>query len=223
MDFIKILDESIQEYSDDKPRHYIGASSVGHECMRHLYYGYHNLKGSDWSSKQKRTFEIGHRLESMVMDYIEQAGFKVIRPENDSPGIYCEDIENKFFRGHLDGILHLTDTHQVILEIKTASKDEYKKFINDGLLSWKPGYYSQLQSYMGMTGLKRSLIVVICKDNAEWQCEWVDYDDIHFNELRAKAKMIIEADSIPDRINQNPCFYKCQMCRYKDICHEKQN
>ena len=219
MDFIKLIDSAIEQSPPDAHRGYIGASSIGNKCLRSIYYGFVNTPTKPYSAKQQRTFEIGKRLEGMIIDYIELAGFRVQRPEPGQYGIPCNDDEIELFSGNMDGLLYLTESHVVVLEIKTAKASEYKKFVETGVKAWKPTYYAQLQSYMGMKKLNRALIVVLCKDNSDWHCEWVEYDDIVYHELRAKAQMVIDSVEPPPKINQNPCWYECQMCKYKEICH----
>lgn len=219
MDLIKIIDTAIINQPPDPIRPYIGASSIGNDCKRAIWYSYHNIACAPYTAKQKRTFEIGKRLEDMVLDYIELAGFKLVRGKPGTPGIPCQDEELEFFSGHMDGLLYLSDTHIVALELKTAKESEFKKFVNDGVKAWKPSYYAQVQSYMGMKKLQHAVIFVICKNTSAWHCEWIEYDDIFFHELRIKAAMIAETIEPPDKINNNPCYYICQMCKYKEHCH----
>ena len=220
MDLVKIIDEAILNQAPDEHRRYIGASSIGNDCGRSIWLSYNGVKGKPWTAKQRRTLEIGKRLEDMMLDYIELAGFKITRPEKGSNGIPCQDDEVPIFRGNMDGLLHLTDTHVVVLEIKTAKASEYKKFVDVGLKSWKPTYYAQLQSYMGMKKLKNAVIFVLNKDSSEWHCEWVEYDDIYFHELRVKALAISTVDDEPKKINENASYWICQMCKFKDVCHK---
>ena len=220
MDFIKIIDDAIAIIPDEEPRRYIGASGIGHDCSRKIWNDYNCIAGKPITPKLRRTFDTGKRLEDMMLDYIELAGFKVIRPEPRSKGIPCNDEEFPLFQGHCDGLLYLTETNVVVLELKTANNSEYKKFVDVGVKAWKPVYYAQVMSYMGMRRLKNSVIIVLNKDNSDWHCEWVEYDDIVYSELRVKAWTIASAAEAPEKINNNPSWYMCQMCKYKEVCHK---
>ena len=220
MDLVKIINEAIEKQPPDESRRYIGASGIGGDCARSIWYSYNGIEGKPWTARQKRTFEIGKRLEDMMLDYIELAGFKIDRPAKGTAGIPCIDEDFELFRGNMDGLLYLTDSHVVVLELKTAKESEYKKFVENGVKSWKPTYYAQLQSYMGMKKLKHAVIFVICKNTSEWHCEWIEYDDIVFHELRVKAMEIASADEPPEKINSNPCYWICQSCKFKDNCHK---
>src|SRR5580698_6946628 len=109
MDLIKIIDDEISKIPDEEHRNYIGASSIGKDCKRAIWYSYKGIKGIPIPPKLRRTFEIGKRLEDMILDYIELAGFKIIRPAKGSKGIPCQDEELEFFKGHMDGLLYMTD------------------------------------------------------------------------------------------------------------------
>lgn len=219
MNLIKTLDESIVNQSPVEFRNYIGASSIGHPCDRSLWLSYQGVQGLPFTAKQRRTFETGHRLEGMVVDYIEQAGFRVQRPGDNEAGIPCHDSEVSCFRGNMDGVIYISGI-PFVLEIKTAKASEYKKFVDKGVMAWKPNYYAQSQSYMGMSGIGQAVIIVLNKDTSDWHSEYVYYDDIFYGELRAKAASISAREDMPDKIKADPSYYVCQMCKYKDFCHK---
>ena len=220
MDFIKIIDDAIANLPEEERRPYIGASGIGNPCGRKIWNDYKGIQGKPITPRTKRIFLTGHILENMVMDYIESAGFKVVRPEPGSKGIPVHDPDFPLFCGHMDGLLYLTDTQVVVLEIKSANNAEFKKFVENGLKSWKVTYFSQVMSYMGMEKIKRALVVVLNKDTSDWACEWVDYDDIMYTELKVRAIGIAESVEPPDKINSNATWWQCQMCRYKEVCHK---
>jgi hypothetical protein len=57
------------------------------------------------------------------------------------------------------------------------------------------------------------------KDNCEWNCEWVEYDEIVYEELKVRAITIAKQESPPKKINANSTFWLCQMCKFKQHCH----
>ena len=217
--FIKTLDAAIEALHTDEHRPYIGASSIGNPCSRAIWYGYKGHQGKPFEAKLLRTFEIGKRLEGMIINFILKAGFTVEMPTESNNWLACEDKDYTVFRGHMDGILYLNENQPVVLEIKTAKQEEYKKFVEHGLKQWKPVYHAQCQSYMGMDGLKYTIFIVLNKNTSEWHAELITFDEIHYDELRAKSRMIAESEDPPERINKNPCYWVCQMCPYKEPCH----
>jgi hypothetical protein len=204
----------------DTPRDYVGASSIGNHCERKVWYQY---KGVSYQcpSTLKITFEIGRRLEAMIIDYLSLSNIKIIRPTSENP-LFCFDKDLPSFSGHMDALIELSDGRRAILEIKTAKASSYAKFANPikgGVKNWNPQYYSQIQSYMGMTGIHDAVFFVINKDSSECQEEWVKFNSLFYDELKVKATRIIDSVEEPERINKNPIFYLCQMCGYKEKCH----
>ncbi len=219
MDLIKIIDEAIITKIPKEECSYIGASSIGEDCLRKLWYRFNNIPGAEFTAKQLRIFDIGKKLEEMVKDYMELAGFKLIRPNKENNFLFCQDETYPIFQGHSDALLHINDTNISVLEIKTANHNEYKKFVDLGVKAWEQTYYYQMIAYMGMFKLKNAVIIVINKDDSSWSAEWVEYDDIVYCELKTKASLISTMEKEPSRINDNPCYWVCQMCKYKITCH----
>ncbi len=206
----KLIDKIV--YEDDAPRDYIGASNIGSDCLRQIWYEYTNAPSTKVSNKTRRTWEIGRRLEDFVIDLLKLAGieFKDYQVE-------LRDPVRDYFRGHFDGLMVSPES---ILEIKTAKDASFKIFVKDGCKKWSPRYYAQVQAYMGMSGIHSAYILVLNKDNSEIHDEHVDFDAHFYITLVEKARLIHEAEIPPPRINGSPLFYQCKMCRFRETCHE---
>ena len=61
---------------DEAPRDYIGASSIGSDCLRQIWYQFKGIKSENISNKLARTWNIGKKIEGLVLDYLESAGLK---------------------------------------------------------------------------------------------------------------------------------------------------
>lgn len=198
---------------DDAPRNYVGASSIGHPCERKIWY---ELKGKpkEYTSEQLRTFEIGKRLESMILDDVEKSGIPVSRDHNQYMDSYVPRL-----CGTPDAIIFFEESGHAILEIKTAKDSSFRTFQKKGLKLWNEAYYAQIQTYMGLTGLNEAFIIALNKDTSELHDEHVLFDEIFFEGIRAKAKKIIESENEPDKLSDSPMFYMCKMCSFKKTCH----
>jgi len=213
MDLSAIITKTIAESPLDAKRHYIGASSIGNKCDRAIWYGFKGAESSKPSPSLKTTFDIGKRLEGMLLDYMEQAGLHIVR---DKP---LRDASFPLFQGHCDAILLSKAEPIAIVDIKTANTASFSSFKSKGLIAWRESYYAQLQAYMGMAGYSRGVLLAIDKNTSELHHEWVTYDDIYYHELREKARKIAMATEAPEKINKNPIFFVCNMCSYRKICH----
>ena len=218
MDLSALILTAIEKRANDPHRRYIGASSIGQPCARAIWYGYHGAPSTDFSPTIRATFDVGKKLEELMLDYVELAGLEIVRPHVLNHWLFCGDKEVPVFQGHADALLAMPDGSKAILEIKTAKNSRFQGFKKNGLKEWAPGYYSQLQAYMGMRGLQKSVLLAINKDTSELHHEWIEFDSYHYNELRAKAHMISTADEPPDRINKSPLYHVCARCNYKDTC-----
>jgi hypothetical protein len=197
----------------DERRAYIGASLIGDECSRKIWYEYKGFEGEPNSLILQRTFAIGKRLEGLVIDLIKGAGFHVQSTEGLGS---CVDAELPFFKGTYDALLLKP---RAIIEIKTAKDSSFKIFIKKGLKKWYPRYYSQLQAYMGMAEIYEGFVVVINKDTSEMMDERIGFDEEHYLGLRAKARLIAEAQIPPPKISSSPLWFQCKLCKFNKICH----
>jgi hypothetical protein len=210
----KLLDS--QTIPPEEPRNYIGASSIGSACMRQIWYGYNGYEGEPISPRLARTFEIGKRLEGMVLDYLENAGVDVLMEY----GTVVDD-ELPYFRGNLDAVAwdYTNNSPRYIIEVKTAKDSSFKQFVKHGLRKWSPQYFAQVQAYMGMSWVYESYLICLNKDTSELHDEHVTFQPQYYDGLRLKAEMIHKTKKAPPRVNDSPVFYLCKMCRYRSECH----
>lgn len=220
---IDYINAGIQLAEQDPRRDYLGASSIGYPCSRKIWYGY-RMERTPPEPRLALIFDTGKRLEDMVLDYLEIAaanieGFELIRASEDNNWLHTASREVPQFQGHYDAKIIIAGSLAIILEIKTAKDAEFNNFKKKGLTTWRPEYYAQIQSYMGMENIPNGVELVINKDNQQIHEEWLQFDAIYYAELEERARGIIEATEPPERINKNPTFYLCQSCSYKRECH----
>lgn len=207
--------EKIQSRDDRKTRDYIGASGIGAECLRQIWYEYKGTQAEAVPTKIRRTWAIGRHLEGLILDWLTEAGIKIQRTWAD-----LESEGMPFFKGHVDSVWIKNDKAFAIIEIKTAKDASFNIFVKKGLRMWNPQYYAQIQSYMGMSGIHKAYILVLNKDNSEISDELVTFDEVFYQSLRNKALMISNAHVAPPKINGSPLWYQCKMCKFNKVCHK---
>jgi hypothetical protein len=205
------------EHTEEAPRYYIGASIIGSDCLRQIWYESTGQLSSGVPNRTRRTWKVGSILEHYVVGLLEEAGLKIERPNEQNNYWSVCDKTHTYFQGHFDGVLV---EKKAILEIKTAKDSSFKIFIKSGCKKWNPKYYAQIQSYMGMSGMNLAYIVVFNKDTSEIFDECISFDPDFYQELKDKAKMIYSAISPPPRINGSPIWYQCKTCKFNKVCHE---
>lgn len=216
MDILNIIKKG-EELLVQEERDYLGASMIGSACSRYIWYEYNGFKG-EREPRMRMILEVGKSLEHTIIDVLRRGGMQIATWE-----LHCKDHEVPEFQGHLDGIIYKNEDPWAILDIKTCKHSEFTKFEREGLKRWKPVYHSQMTAYMGMTGIHKSFLLAMDKDNCEFHCEEVIYDPIHYEELKIKARDIVAAVEPPERINRNPMYFVCYLCPHKKLCHEPQN
>lgn len=213
------LIEKHQERIEDDTRDYIGASSIGSECLRQIWYQFKGVRSEGVPPRIRRTWAIGKHLEGLILDWLDSSGITIERLWGDLKSQKVPD-----FRGHLDSVWvnrgKYLQVPKAIIEIKTAKDASFKMFVKKGAKVWNPQYYAQVQSYMGMSNIYSTYILVLNKDNSEISDELVLFDEDCYKQLEEKALMIANAVVMPPRVNDSPLFYKCKMCQYNKVCHK---
>ena len=208
------LIESAQERIEDDVRDYIGASSIGSDCLRQIWYQFKGIKAEKVPTKFRRTWDIGKRLEGLILDWLENAGVKIERVN-----VKLNSKNIPAFQGHIDALAFIDDKSS-ILEVKTAKDASFKIFVKKGAKIWNFQYYAQIQSYMGMSGIFSAYILVLNKDNSDISDELVTFDEDFYNRLEDKAQMIYGANIEPPKINGSPLWFQCKMCKFNKVCHK---
>ena len=193
-------------------REYIGASSIGHPCMRKVWYDFHMPdKKEKTEARTQRIFWLGHKVEELVIELFKQAKIKVLRP---SVTFYDESFP--YIQGHIDGLL---PDHNMVLEIKSCKHSSFNIFKKKGLKDWFPAYYPQVQCYMKWTQMPKAYVLAFNKDNAELHSEIVKFDAKEYEYILNKAKSIYNSRTEPPRLSNNPAWFQCKNCEFHNYCH----
>lgn len=74
---IDINNYCVRTYRSDKPRTHLGASLIGKECRRELWYGFRWVKKEEFDGRMYRLFQRGHLEEARFIEYLMGIGCKV--------------------------------------------------------------------------------------------------------------------------------------------------
>lgn len=192
-------------------RDYIGASQIGHECSRKIWYEYHSEE-SLFPDKTKMTFEIGHAIEKVILGLLAKSDVEIVNNSD------IQRMELESLGGTPDAIIK-KEGRFYILDIKTANDSSFNTFVKKGLKEWSMQYYYQLTAYMGLFGIGQAILFAINKNTSEFHEELIEYDPIQFSAIRWKAVSIKNSEQPPERLNKNPGFYICRGCPFKVKCH----
>ena len=127
------ITESIYRASKEKgesepPRGYLGASILGKECDRELWYGFRWATTPEFSGRMYRLFQRGHDEELRVVSGLRDAGYEVVDAKPDGSQ-YGGELFGGHFGFHIDGVIRgLPGDEKTwhLLEIKTHNERSYK-------------------------------------------------------------------------------------------------
>lgn len=211
----ELVDQAIINLERPK-RNYLGASIVGTDCDRQLWYSYHEPLPID-SAKVLRIFDVGHELELSVVKWLELAGLKLFTTDSNGDQFGFSDGP---ISGHADGVvlgIPFDEKAPHLLEIKTANDFRWKAFVKDGFCSDEK-YKAQIHIYMLKLRLKKCLAVVLNKNTQEIYYEIIEFDEFEAISSLNRGMAIAETKDLPDRKYPSRSFFKCQFCNYKERC-----
>lgn len=80
---------------DDGHRTHLGASLIGRDCKRYLWYVFRWCKHVKHDGRKQRLFNRGHREEARFIEWLEGIGFKIWFEDYDSdPLYYCAESDS---------------------------------------------------------------------------------------------------------------------------------
>src|ERR1700749_1900295 len=106
-----ILTKKIEKYQEniqDAPRDYIGASSIGADCWRQIWYEFKGEKSNNITPQTRRTWDIGKNLEGLVIEWLSKSGLAI----TNYPW-HLGSLEVTAFRGHIDALLVNKDNSDI--------------------------------------------------------------------------------------------------------------
>jgi len=198
----------------DKPRTYLGASILGTECARQLWYYINDPKEVE-DPQTLRKFEVGKALEPVIINYFKEAGYTLYGHDGRQLGFTDNGIA-----GHCDFVIKGIDDDEetpYLGEIKTANSFYFKEFVKKGIAA-NEKYAGQLQVYMHKFKLKKGLFVVMNKDTQELYIEIVSYDEFEAVRLLDRGHHILTMKEEPERHFPAKNYFKCNFCQWKKIC-----
>lgn len=211
MNLTKLITQTITPI--DLPRDYIGASIIGSDCLRQIWYEYRAIQGEPHEHRHWRKMQIGKNLESIILQWLCDANVNV--KTNNSKFV---DSELNYFCGNVDAVLPELDA---VIDIKIIKSSSFREFISKGLRRWSRIYYAQLQAYMGMGGYSFAYLLAMNKDTAELHDERIEFDPMFYKLLKHRAEMIHASKVEPPKAYSNPSWWLCKMCKFRRICHEE--
>lgn len=219
------------ELQPREERNYLGASLIGNECAREIWYTYNKYPREPFDAKTLMNFEDGHNCEAITAKRLQTVpGIELATHHTDGKQFGFSTFNGRF-RGHYDGKIigllqapraihiweHKSSAHKKWNEFKKA-KAEYGE--KGALKAWNKNYYVQANLYMHYEQLERHYLTVSYAGAREYDSCRTEYNPEIAAEYIDRAYKIIETKIAPPRISEKKDFYICRWCAFKDICHD---
>lgn len=203
-------------------RDHLGASIIGKDCERALWYGFRWVTRVSFPGRMLRLFDTGNREEERLVRDLRRTGATVLDTDPDTGRQWRVSAHGGHFGGSLDavaiGLLEAPRTWHV-LEFKTHGAKSFADLKRHGVRQSKPQHHAQMQVYMHLTGITRAMYLAVCKDTDEIHIERIRADCDAGERLLARARRIIDAPRPPARISDDPTWWQCRLCEHHELCH----
>ena len=214
------VDAAMLKRAEDGLRPHLGASLIGRKCNRALWYSFRWATLVTHPARLLRVFGRGHREESVLTQYLRDAGLKVMTVDLSTGRQFS--FSDGHFGGSMDGaalgVLEAPKTWHAI-EYKTSSKKMFDILSAKGVKEAKPEHWAQMQIYMLKFELTRALYVAVNKDDDSLHMERIEFDKDAAQAFVDKAQWIISLNTPPDGISTDQTYFECKWCDHSALCH----
>lgn len=217
------IDEWCKQAFDDGPRSHLGASAIGGDCDRAIWYQFRWFYHKVFSGKMQRLFQTGHLEEERVIMYLRGIGCTVEQVTEDGEQIRIYAVSGHF-GGSTDGSFTMPERYghlpTFLLEVKTGNQNGYTK-MHDVEHS-EPKHFKQMSVYGYKREIKYALYAYKNKNTDEFHFEIKELDWAIAQTLIDKANYLIHTKVAPARINNNPSYYLCKYCDFHKLCQTQE-
>ncbi|MCC6719556.1 MAG: oxidoreductase [Acetobacteraceae bacterium] len=203
-------------------RAHLGASLIGGECERAIWYSFRWATRARHTGRLLRLFETGHLAEARFVADLRRIGVTVLDVDPATGRQWTLRDAGGHFGGSMDAVAKgFPEAPQTwhVCEFKTHSAKSFAALTAEGVEKSKPLHWAQMQAYMQLAGLDRAFYLAVCKDTDALYQERTRHDPGAGLRILAKAARIIGATRPPARISQDPAWWQCRRCDHHAVCH----
>ena len=230
--------------NEDAFRTHMGASIIGKECGRAIWYDWHWATPAQFSGQVLRLFNRGHIEEGRIISLLLCAGVQIYQ-QDEKGNQFRVSVMGGHFGGSGDGICvgvpDLPVGLRALLECKTHNDKSFKelagtnwskyvkalldprlpriRFDGVGVRDAKFDHFVQMQVYMHGMNLSVALYVAVNKNDDFIYFELVPYDAEFAAKFYQRAATIIPLREAPKKVSNSPGWKACQWCDHRPVCH----
>jgi hypothetical protein len=205
----------------EQTRGYLGASAIGHECLRRIQYDW--MCDPEHPARLRDIFDRGHYFEQRSREHFLRANFK-----------FAPDDRLRFtalaglLSGHADGIFvdgpKLRDVvYPALWECKCVNAKGWRSLDRDGLLKAYPQYAAQIVIYQHFLGVEvnPAILTAVNADTCERLHVLVPYDAGLTRVTIMRAETVIaatQAGELLPRFTTDENNWRCRLCGHHARC-----
>lgn len=202
----------------DSRRAHLGASEIGEECERKIWYAFRWAQQVRREGRMVRLLRRGTHEEEQLLEDLDDLGYELALG-----AAFRSAFVNGHFGGTPDalirGIPEAPATWHV-LELKTSNDSRWSELLKHGVEKACPEHYAQIQVYMVGAKLERALYLSVNKDDDRIYEERVPLNRVSAQRFIDRAERIIRRQTLPERISEKQDWYQCRPCKWNKLCHE---
>lgn len=203
-------------------RSHMGASIIGKECSREIWYSFRWAKKPEFDAQLLRLFNRGHLEEARFIAMLLNIGVLVYQSDENGKQ-YRISAAGGHFGGSGDGVaIGISDVQgdiPVLLEFKTSAEKAFKLLKANGVEHVKHEHFVQMQVYMYKMGLPAALYMVVNKNNDELYGEIIEFNQAVGAEYINRGEQLVFYKTPPTKVRESESWLPCKWCDYKAICH----
>lgn len=225
---VELIDKALViERKRQAPRNYLGASIVGHECLRALQFDYFNVPvdtAKELDGRKLRIFARGHWMEDYMVGLFRNAGFD-LRVKKNGKQFEFTQLEGRI-KGHCDGVFVAGPPvmqYPALWENKALGDKYWKQLDKEKLKKYSSTYYGQAQIMMAYFELTENpcLFTSLNANDMEIYAELVPFDAERAQKVSDNAVTVLkacDAGELLPGLSDDPTFFKCRWCNWHDRC-----
>lgn len=202
-------------------RSHLGASLIGRDCTRELWYGFRWATIPEHEPRVLRLFNRGHLEEARFIAMLQIIGVEIWYETEDGGQFKFSDCHGHFgssLDGVVRGIPDLPPNVAAYTEFKTAADKRFQKVVKNGCRNEKYEHFVQMQICMHEMNLPYSLYMMVNKNDDSLHAEIIEYDREVAIRYVDRASSIIFVDEAPPQINPSPGWWQCKFCNHAQVC-----
>ena len=205
-------------------RSHMGASLIGGECARAIWYNFRWATKSNFEGRLLRLFNRGHLEEARFIAMLLMIGCEVYQQDENGNQFRISHAEGHF-GGSGDGVViglpDLPPGTAALSEFKTHNDKSFTELKAKGVRDAKFEHYVQMNVYMRKMGIAVALYLAVNKNNDELYGEIIPLDSAVADQFLDRGEKIVWMAEPPNKLNESPGFFKCRWCDHRPVCHLK--